>query len=146
MKQLSCIIFIIVSALVLPAWADNYDDHAILVTASKPTIERFTSKELRLLYLGYPVTRDGQSYKPLINLSNKTLYQKFLQKVMFMTEDNYERQLVTRVFRHGGQTPGKYSSREILLEVLKSTNNSVTFITPDTIKPSDQIYEIQRLW
>lgn len=146
MKQYSCIIFIMINLQITPLWANEQTGHAVLITATETSVAKFSSKELRLLFLGYPVTRNNQIYKPLLNDSDKILYQVFLQKVMFMSENNYERKLVTRVFRHGGVRPDKYGNREVLIESIKNKSNTVTFVKSDYAALLDNIHVIQQLW
>jgi len=124
----------------------NEIDNAVLVTATEAPVAKFTNKELRLLYLGYPVTRGKLRFEPLINQCNKTSYQVFLQKIMFMSEQSYNRKLVTRVFRHGGERPPSYKQRALLINELKNNTNAITFMVPDVAAKIEGIQVVQQLW
>ena len=99
-----------------------------------------------MLYLGYSVTKKSQKFEPLINTSDDVTYKGFLQKVMYMSENNYDRKLVTRVFRHGGERPRKFNKRNDLIENLKMKPNTVTFIMTDVASQLKGIQIVQKLW
>ncbi|MCL5669464.1 MAG: hypothetical protein M1392_05745 [Gammaproteobacteria bacterium] len=46
---------------------------------------------------------DGVQLVPLLNTGDPMLYEVFLQKVIFLSARNYERQVLSRVFRMGGR-------------------------------------------
>lgn len=121
-------------------------NNAVLVAATETPVAKFTNKELRLLYLGYPVTRGKLRFEPLINQCNKTTYQSFLQKIMFMSEQSYNRKLVTRVFRHGGERPSSYKQRALLISELKNNTSAITFMGPDVAAKIEGIQVVQQLW
>ena len=121
-------------------------NHAVLIVAAGEPVEKFTTKELRLLYLGYPVTRGELRFEPLVNQSDKITYQGFLQKVMFMSEQSYNRKLVTRVFRRGGERPPSYHQRDPLISELKKNTNAITFVMPEVAASIEGIQVVQHLW
>lgn len=138
--------FVSTSLLLVPAWGSDQATHVVLVSAGKQPPQEFTRKELRLLYLGYAITINEQQYEPLINATQKQIYKGFLQKIMFMSEKNYERQLVARIFRRGGERPGKFSSRNELIANLKMKPNRITFVRLDFALQDDDIQVVQQLW
>ncbi len=121
-------------------------NNAVLVAATETPVAKFTNKELRLLYLGYPVTRGKLRFEPLINQSNEITYQFFLQKIMFMSEQSYNRKLVTRVFRHGGERPSSYKQRALLISELRNNSNAITFMQPDVAAKIEGVQVVQHLW
>jgi len=121
-------------------------DHAVLVAATGTPMKKFSNKELRRLYLGYPVTNGKQRFEPLVNQSNEIIYQVFLQKVMFMSEQSYNRKLVTRVFRHGGERPLSFQKRGSLISALKVNSSAITFMMPDVAAGIEGIQVVQLLW
>ncbi len=141
-KSLTLLLIILCFADVQASEINN----AVLVTATETPVEKFTNKELRLLYLGYPVTRGEQRFEPLINQSNETIYQSFLQKIMFMSEQSYNRKLVTRVFRHGGERPSSYKQRVLLISELKNNANAITFMVPNLAAKIEGVQVVQQLW
>lgn len=122
------------------------EKHAVLISAATASVEKFTNKELRLLYLGYPVMRGELRFEPLVNRSDNYIYQSFLQKVMFMSEQSYDRKLVTRVFRHGGERPSSYLQHDPLIAELKKNTNTITFVTSEVAARIEGVQVVQRLW
>ncbi|MFV2005364.1 MAG: hypothetical protein ACC650_09155 [Gammaproteobacteria bacterium] len=140
---------ILIVALMILCCTSTYAsgvNHAVLVAAAGTPVEKFTNKELRLLYLGYPVTRGKRRFEPLINQSGEITYQGFLQKVMFMSKQSYNRKLVTRVFRHGGERPPSFQQRGPLIIELKKNTNAITFMMPEVAAGIEGIQVVQPLW
>jgi len=139
---------IIVALMILASAGANAGeiDHAVLVAAAGTPMHKFTNKELRRLYLGYPVTSGNRRFEPLVNQSGEVIYQVFLQKVMFMSEQSYNRKLVTRVFRHGGERPLSFQQRGPLISALKNNTSAITFMMPDVAAGIDGIQVVQSLW
>lgn len=146
MKRLSTALFILFNLLFAQVLADDEMNHAVLISAAGVPVAEFTNKELRLLYLGYSVTKNAQKFKPLINASDKVTYSGFLQKIIFMSENNYDRKLLTRIFRHGGERPRKFNKQNDLIENIKMNPNTVTFVRTDVATKLKGIQMVQRLW
>jgi len=139
----------LIVALMILCSASTYAsevNHAVLVAAAGTPVEKISNKELKRLYLGYPMTSDKRHFEPLVNQSNKIIYQGFLQKVMFMSEQSYNRKLVTRVFRHGGERPPRFQQRDPLISALKKNTNAITFMTPELAAGIEGIQVVQPLW
>lgn len=146
MNKLIQLLFILISLCIQPVFASEQDNNAVLISASGKLIPEFTNKEIRLLYLGFPVTKEEQTYEPLINASDPVTYKQFLQKVMFMTENRYQRQLISRVFRNGGEQPIRFDDKDNLINSLKNKTNTITFVMAGTASQLDNVQVIQRLW
>lgn len=146
MKRLGITLFILFNLLFAQVFADDEISHAVLVSAAGSPISQFTSKQLRLLYLGYVVTKNDQKVEPLINNSDNVTYSGFLQKIIFMSENNYDRKLLMRIYRHGGERPRKFNKQNDLIEYLKMNPNTVTFVMTDVAKKLKGIQIVQRLW
>ncbi|MEQ6341128.1 MAG: hypothetical protein M3A44_05595 [Gammaproteobacteria bacterium] len=58
--------------------------HMVLVAGANAYIPPLTSAEVRKLFLGVVIIKDGQRIEPLLNLTNPLLHEVFLQKVIFM--------------------------------------------------------------
>ncbi len=121
-------------------------ERVVLISASEKPLTMFSRKELQLLFLGYPVKKDGKIIKPLINKTEEGMYLGFLQKIMFMSKTNYERKLVARVFRHGGVRPEQCETRHVLFQKLKAKPGYVTFVASTAVADRDDIQVVQRLW
>lgn len=131
MKRMSLIIFMcLVWPGVLHAYAEG--SRLVLVTHAQSPIRQLTPDEARKLYLGKPMVVDGKIIHPLRNNTDATVQEMFMQKVMFMSTQAYERQILSQVFRTGGNRPPVYSEVPDLLKALEYDRNAVTYLPRDT--------------
>ena len=109
----------------------------VLVADARSNLPPLTLRELRRAYLGVPVLKAGQRLQPLINLTDERLYEVFLQKVMHMSSQTYQRQLTSRFLRAKGRRPPIYRNLNSLLEVLSKEHNAITYILWDEAAKKD---------
>lgn len=100
----------------------------LLVTKAEYKPLPLNKNELRRLFLGMPVYRDGKKLSPLINKSEGFCYQVFLQSIVGMSEKRYERTLLSGFYRKGIATPMIYEDKNDLLSELKNQTTSITFL------------------
>src|SRR3569833_4459775 len=100
----------------------------ILVTDKASGITSLTSSELRRLFLGLPVRKNDRPLVPLIIQCDPVLYQVFLQKVVFMSSQSYERHLLDSVIQLGGQRPKIHYQQDALNSDLHHHPGTVIFI------------------
>lgn len=126
------------------AFADTYT--LVLVAGEASSAPELSSKEIRWLFMGLPVVKDEQRIEPLLNATDPLVYEVFLQKVIYMSAQNYERRLVTRVFRMGGQRPKKYDNLSDLLRNLRENSNTVSFMWQENAQRHPNIKIVTELW
>jgi hypothetical protein len=98
-----------------------------IVASARSNIMSISAKEVRRAYLGASIVLDGVEIKPLVNQSNQLAEEVFLQKVLFMSAEAYERQLLARTFR-GGIRPKTYENFNALLSALRNDNAAISFM------------------
>jgi hypothetical protein len=76
-------------------------DLVIVVDESSP-IRSISVADVRRRFLGIPLAVDGVEVIPVRNLSNTDFYEVFLQRVLFMSAQSYERRMLNKIFRDGG--------------------------------------------
>jgi len=137
----------------LLAWAipDAYGEGSgtgkmLLVTSTETGIGRVSNEDLRKAFLAIPVSVDGKRLRPLLNESEKLLAEVFLQKIIFMSRDRYERQLVARVFRQGGKRPSAFRDFDDLVAELHASPNSITYMWSDQFEAAEGLKELGTLW
>lgn len=113
-------------------YAHAAEPQLVLVTSAQSSIPQLTSDQARKLYLGMPMVVDGKLIHPLRNNTDTTVQEMFMQKIMFMSTQAYERQILGRVFRTGGSRPPVYTDMRELLKALESDRNAVTYMPRDT--------------
>lgn len=118
----------------------------VLVTSNLSTIGPLTTEEVRKLYLGVSMFHEGQTIKPLLNYSDSYVQEVFMQKVMFMSTPAYQRQILSRVFRMGGNRPPAYTGLHMLLDALKADSSTLTYMYSDEASAHPELKIISTLW
>ena len=126
---LSAILIANTFALPLPAAEGR---KLVLVASGQSDAVALSTEEVRKLYLGVTVTKDGKTFLPLCNHTDTVAYEVFMQKVMYMSGPAYERALMTRVVRTTTSIrPPEYAAEKELLQALAATPNAVTYMWAD---------------
>jgi hypothetical protein len=118
----------------------------MLVASSQSPVPTLSLKEIKFLYLGVPVIKNGIQINPLRNVSTPLLREVFLQKVLFMSEEAYEDQLLSRVFRQGATRPSVYASTPDLVRALSSQSNALSYMWADELKAQAGLKSLGALW
>ncbi|MEE8321265.1 MAG: hypothetical protein V3R68_05430 [Gammaproteobacteria bacterium] len=118
----------------------------LLVCSMESTTPSLSHKEVRKLFLGAPVLKNNVRLRPLRNASDPLLTEVFLQKIIFMSKRNYERQLVSRVFRLGGERPPVYTNIPELIDELRQSPQALTYMWADQLALADNVKSIGVLW
>jgi len=119
---------------------------AVLVTSSTSPIQDIDSLELRKLFLGFNVTRDGKFVKGLRNTEDDDLNSIFLQSVVAMSEKSYMRRLLSLPLRQGIPRPSEYDEPEHLLNALSRNPYSVTYMWKHAADRSTDVKTLNVLW
>jgi hypothetical protein len=130
--------------LAQPALAQ--DSGLVLVASARSSLPMLSGEETRKLYLGIPFTHAGREVVPLINNTNAQVRELFLQKVLFMSAQTFERQSVGRVFRNGGNRIAEFQQLPELSAALAADPNSVSFMMPATVGTLSGVKVLSELW
>ncbi len=118
----------------------------VVVNGSNSPITSLSQTEFRRLYLGVPVRVGNQRVKPLINYSDADIEKLFLQKIIFMSKKKYEQKILSNVYRFGEMRPDKYSDVDLLINELKRSPDTVTYLWQDQVDKYEGIKSIGILW
>ena len=118
----------------------------LLVCSSDSTLSSLSNSDVRKVFLGIPTKIDGVWLKPLLNASDSLLTEVFLQKIIFMSNPDYERQLISRVFRSGGTRPPEYENILELVNELRRLPGSVSFMWSDQVENNFGLKTLSVLW
>ncbi len=129
-RLLNQILFWLISFYTLGAL--GAEQKLVLVTSAQSPIPKLTTVETRRLYLGVPFQVNGRVITPLRNSSDPRLQEVFMQHVMYMATESYERQILNRVFRTGGQRPPVYSEFNALMQALYSNPLAISYLWNET--------------
>lgn len=129
------------------AWAGSMRK-LVLVVASGSGISRLSPSDTRKLFLGVPVAAASsrELMRPLRNTSDPVLEEAFLQKVIFMSRDAYERALLTRAMHGGGVRPALYDSETALVDALRADTFAVTYMWADRAAAQPNLKIVAELW
>lgn len=143
-----CHVALVLSGMLLLSTGHALSGERRLVLVAGPESRplELSMAEVRQLFLGYAVSRDDHEITAAINKSDELLYEVFLQKIVFMSSQTYERQLVSKVFRHGGQLPPTFGRSEELAEQLARRRGLVTFMWEDAARQLPNVTVVTELW
>lgn len=120
-------IWLAIWALQAPLLAQAEQQRLAIVASADSNIKTLSAKEVRRAYLGASIVVDGVEIKPLRNLTQELGEEVFLQKVLFMSGEAYDRQLLARTFRGAGR-PKAYDNLLELLMALHSNDATITYM------------------
>jgi len=118
----------------------------VLVGAVSPDRDPFTLYEIRKIFLGHSVERDGARIKGVINVADQDNYSVFLQKLIHLSAKDYERRLVSRTFRTGVSSVSKAETFAELKLTLLADASAISVVRSDQLEGSDGLEVIQVLW
>lgn len=116
------------SAVLAGAAVGTGDGSLVLVAGLRSPITRLTPVEARRIYLGEPLLIDGKGLKAIRNTSDLRVEEMFLQRLMFMSRQDYERQIKARAERSGRPAPPAYGDVQALLRALDQNPMAVTYM------------------
>ena len=126
--------------------AQETTNHLVLVTAKATGIRSLTTSEIRRLFMGLPVSKNGRKLEALVNQSDPLLYQVFLQKVVFMSAQVYERHLLENVVQLGGQRPKIHNQQEALVADLHRHPGKVSYIWNYKLRIYPSLVAVGEIW
>lgn len=116
---------VLTSLLPGASWAQTA---VVLVAGTQSPILRITADEARHLYLGLPLLIGGKRVKPLRNGGDPMATEIFMQRVMYMSSDAYERQMRKHLHEAGGSAPPLKADQQELLQALSSDPMAITYM------------------
>lgn len=126
--------------------AQSEDRSLLVVTGDQSSIAAVTRSDLRRIFLGVPVTIDGVRIRPLLNATDPLAMDIFLQNIVFMSEREYQRQLLSRVFRLGDQRPKEYDEIEDLIAELEAAPEAISFMWSNELSDRPNLKSLGVLW
>ena len=128
------------------SFAQSPERTLLLVTGDQVATGTFSHAELRKIFLGIPVSRGDVRIRPLLNLTDSLAMDVFLQQVVFMSRREYKRQLLSRVFRLGGQRPQEHDDIDKLVTALQDAPGSLTFMWAEQFETQSGLVSLGEIW
>ncbi len=126
--------------------AQANDLHLLLITDKSNKIQPLSKDEMRRLFLGMPVYRNGNKLKAAINRSDEMCYQIFLQYILGMSHKRYVHTMVSSLYRNGIKTPPIFTSPEKIIEHIHTEPYSVTYIFKHNLSKFNNLNVVQEIW
>lgn len=118
----------------------------LLITRAEYKPLPLDRNELRRLFLGMPVYRNGEKLIPLINKSEALCYQVFLQSVVGLSQKRYERSLISGLYRQGVVAPVFYEDKKDLLKDLNKKDRTISVMF-DKGEGKEKVFNVvQEIW
>ncbi len=138
-------LLLLLSGTSLPA-DESPEVTLVLVSGTDFDGNQLTPNQLRRVFLGIPVSVNGEYIRALRNTSAPLLNEIFLQKVVYMSKRRYKRQLVSQTFRTGQIQPPDFKTHDDLVQALKSVPGSVSVMWKKDAKKDAALHVVQVLW
>jgi hypothetical protein len=139
-KRLVCIAALVLCA---PALAQQ---RVVLVATEDSPIVAITALEARKIFLGIAVFSGGRAIRGLRNLTDPSLDRIFLQSLMGLSAERYERRLLSNVLKYGTTRPEEMRDAAQLAAMLEANPYTVTYVRVDGSGPPPGTKILRVLW
>ena len=140
------ILCLCLSLICVSSTAQTVQRSLLLVCSDNAKLESLSHADVRKLFLGVPLIVDQVRLKPILNANDPLATDVFLQKVIFMSRRQYERQLLSRVFRLGDQRPPEYEDIDLLAKALLDTPDSLSYMWSEQLEHLTGLKSLGVLW
>jgi hypothetical protein len=134
---------VLTSTIIRPCHAEV---EVVLIAAKGSGIESISNRDIRRVFLGLKSADSELVNRPVINVYNRELYEKFLKNVMHMTEGAYKRKIVKRIFRNGTQEIRQIEMLDELNTHLTNNIGDISFVDKAAVENMHDIEVVKVLW
>ena len=121
-------------------------ERVVLVASETSRIESMSSFEVRKLYMGISVMKNGRFVRALRNVSDARLNSVFLQSVVGLSEERYERRLLSNLLKYGTARPQESADLDTLVQTLGTDPFAVTYVWVRDGETLDGVKILRVLW
>ena len=133
--------------LLLGAAPSRAAEHSmVLIVSADSPVNHLDAIEVRKLYLGLSVIRNGLPLRALDNRSDDKLHQAFLQNVVAMPEGVYERRLLSIMLQQGARRPQAFETASALLAAVAADPSAVSIAWATEVAQDRRIKVLRVLW
>jgi hypothetical protein len=118
----------------------------VLVVGAASPIEAISSFELRKIYLGIDVMKNGHFVHGLRNISQPQLNGIFLQTAVGLSAERYERRLLSNVLKYGALRPPEFADENRLIAALHADPYAVSYMRINNDNPPPGIKVLRVVW
>lgn len=111
----------------------------VIVANENSPIQFVSATEARRIFLGVPVAIGGKAIVPILNNTSALVQEIFLQKIVFMSAPAYERRMVAKHYRDGGDLPQAIADHQQLVDTLVADTARVSYMLREAIAATPQL-------
>lgn len=117
----------------------------VLVTNNDTPISPLGINQLRRLFLGFPIYIAKTRLHPVRNMTDPVMYEVFLQKVIYMSSNIYENQLLSQSEKEDFDIYSIFDSDNLISNILKQSG-TITYMWEMHARENKHLKIIQTLW
>ena len=122
------------------------EESLVLVVSADSPVTHLEIIDVRKLFLGLRVAVGGQPLRPLDNRSDERIHEAFLQNVLGMSGDAFERRLLSMTLREGVPRPAVYRNTAELLDAVAADRGAVSVAWLRDVQRDRRIRVLRVLW
>ena len=111
----------------------------VMVASEKSAIQVVSANEARKIFLGVPVLIAGREIVPVRNNTSALVHEIFLQKVVFMSAPAYERRMVAKHYRDGGDRLQAIEDHQQLVDALLADSSRISYMLREAIAATPRL-------
>ena len=121
-------------------------ESVVLVVRADSPITDLGSVEVRKLFLGAPVLIDGKLLHPIRNRSDPRLDDIFLQQIVAMSQEAYDRQVLVGLNRQGWVRPPEAGTVTRVIADLNADPQAVSYVWLRDVEHNPRLKVLRTLW
>lgn len=117
----------------------------LVAGVSAPAVE-LNALDVRKLFLGMPVVRNGMLLRPVCNDSDPQIRDAFFQYVVSMSESAYDLRMLSQMNIEGRIRPPQLHSASEVLSRLKADRAAVSYVWDSDLTNGSPVRVLRVLW
>ncbi len=137
------LVLVLALGIAAPALAE---DQLLLIVSAQSGVEHLDSPQIRKLFLGLTVIHSGSRLRPLLNESDARMKEIFLQNVVSMSDDTYDRYGLRLSLQQGRAPPTSFKTIAALINAIASDPSAISFAWKHDVEHDNRIRVLRVLW
>ena len=121
-------------------------EELVLIVGAHSHVEQLDSSVVRKLFLGLTVTQDGARLRPMLNESKPRIKDLFLQNIVSMSDNTYDRYLLRMSLMRGQTRPVVYKDVRRLIDAVAADPDAVSYAWSRDVVHDERIRILRVLW
>lgn len=121
-------------------------DALVLVTHQSSPVQALNASEVRRVFMGLTVSAPQGPIRPIINDSSESLRMAFLQHVVGLSEQMYQRRRLSLELQQGVTRPLAVRDQGLLLERLRRLPTGISFMWRSEAQRLPELRVLRVIW